>query len=230
MAAQRGHTEVGAVPEGEVIAMALTQAQLAEATGFESGRVSRYWPTIVAALNAEGIGHDNVLIAAAGTLKAELGTYFSPVAEYYPKGVDARTYFEGKYGAGTSVGKRLGNTEPGDGYTFRGRGFIQLTGRSNYTAMANRIGVDVLNYPDRALEAYPAARIFAAYFKDRGVAAAANAGDWRKVRLLVNGGYNGWDAFIGVVNRLGGAVTESPGTSLGLVLALVAGAFLLKLR
>lgn len=212
--------------------MALTESQLVTATGFAGGRISRFWPTIAAALAAEGIAQDPVLIGAAGTLRAELGPNFSPVAERYEG--DPRVYFEAKYGAHTSVGKRLGNTQPGDGYTYRGRGFIQLTGRANYTAMSKRLGLDLVNDPDQALAAYPAARIFAAYFKDRGVAAAANRGDWREVRRLVNGGYNGWDTFINVVTKLGGAVggaiTEAPGSSLGIVALLAAAAFLFRLR
>lgn len=202
----------------------LSESAIAAATGFDGGRVSRYWPTIVAALNAEGIGQDNVLIAAAGTLKAELGPYFSPVSERYNG--DAYTYFESKYGASTAVGKRLGNTQPGDGSKYRGRGFIQLTGRANYTAMGKRLGLDLVNDPEMALSAYPAARIFAAYFKDRGVADAANRQDWREVRRLVNGGYNGYDAFINVVSKLGGAITGNPGVSLALVMLAVGAAML----
>lgn len=192
-----------------------SQQAVASATNFGTDKVSRYWPVIVAALNAEDVGQEPVLIAAAGTLKAELGSDFRPVSERYNG--DPVQYFESKYGASTSVGKRLGNTQPGDGYKYRGRGFIQLTGRSNYTAYGRRLGIDLASNPDLALDAYQAARIFAAYFKDRGVAAAANRQDWRAVRRLVNGGYNGWDAFINVVNKLASTVagTVKPTTSKG---------------
>jgi len=205
----------------------LSTEQFAAATGYPVERVNRYWPVLVAALNAEGIGQDPVLQAAAATLKAELPT-LAPMSEQYNG--DPYTYFESRYGASTSIGKTLGNTEPGDGALYRGRGFIQLTGRSNYTAMSKRLGVDLVSNPALALDAYQAARIFAAYFKDRGVASAAMAGDWEQVRRRVNGGLNGWDRFSDVLGKLGGAITGSPGTSLGLVLALVVGLLAFKAR
>lgn len=205
----------------------LSTEQVVSATGFPVERVNRYWPVIVAALNAEGIGQDPVLLAAAATLRAELPS-FAPLSERYNG--DPYTYFEQKYGASTSVGKKLGNTEPGDGYNYRGRGFIQLTGRSNYTAMSKRLAVDLVSDPDQALNSYTAARIFAAYFKDRGVADAAMRGDWESVRRRVNGGLNGWDVFSNVVSKLGGAITGNPAVSLGLVLALALGLLLLRTR
>lgn len=174
------------------------------ATGFSPERTNQYWPLIVMALAQEGIADEPVQIAAAATLKAELGPYFAPVSERHPVGTDAKTYFESKYGPQTRVGKRLGNTTPGDGYRFRGRGFIQLTGRSNYDGYGRRLGIPLVSNPDLALDATNAARIFAAYFKDRGVATAAMQGDWRQVRVLVNGGLNGWTPFSDVVGKLGG--------------------------
>lgn len=201
---------------------------IAAAAGLDAVKVSRYWPVIVRALQAEGIDSPNVETAAAATIATETPT-FTPVAER-----GALSYFD-KYEPGTSIGKSLGNTQPGDGYKYRGRGFIQLTGRSNYTAMSKRLGIDLVNNPDLALDAYHAARIFAAYFKDRGVATAANNGDWERVRRLVNGGLNGWDRFIGVVNGIAASAATAitpineKGETNPLFLALLAGGLLLLL-
>ena len=209
--------------------MALTDADIKSAGGFSSTGMGKYWPVIVAALRAEGIAQDPVLAAAAATLKAEVGSSLAPVAEGVPSGANPYDYFEGVYGVGTSIGSKLGNTLAGDGYKYRGRGFIQLTGKSNYATFGKRINQNLLANPDLALNPTIAAQVLAAYFKDRGVAAAANRGDWQAVRRYVNGGYNGWDTFIAVINKLPNLIAGSPGMSVG-VLALVLGAayFFLK--
>jgi len=183
---------------------------IAGAVDSSPATVSRYWPTILAALRAEGIDSEASQIAAAATLRAEVGTNFAPVTERSPAGVNAATYFENKYGANTRVGKVLGNLLPGDGYLYRGRGFIQLTGRDNYRHYGDRIGVDLLTNPDAATNTYNAARVFAAYFKDRGIGVAADNGDWPNVRRLVNGGLNGWTEFKTVVDRLIPNVSVTP--------------------
>ena len=63
------------------------------------------------------------------------------VREYAPKGVDARAYFNKKYGKERKVGRKLGNTNPDDGYKFRGGGILQITGRGNYTKIAKEMGL-----------------------------------------------------------------------------------------
>jgi predicted chitinase len=63
--------------------------------------------------------------------------------------------------------KDLGNTEAGDGYKFRGRGFIQLTGRDNYNRYGNRIGVDLIANPDLANDPEVAIKLAAEYFADK---------------------------------------------------------------
>lgn len=62
-----------------------------------------------------------------------------------------RAYFD-KYEPGTRIGKALGNILPGDGYKFRGRGYVQLTGRRNYELAKKKTGFDLVNKPDMALE------------------------------------------------------------------------------
>ena len=67
---------------------------------------------------------------------------------------------------GGSEGKTmLGNTEVGDGYNFRGRGYIQLTGRSNYSAFGKATGLDLTNHPELAAEPSNAERLAVQYWK-----------------------------------------------------------------
>jgi putative chitinase len=89
------------------------------------------------------------------TFKWETGHTFEPVTERGPK-----SYFD-KYDAGTPIGKRLGNTQPGDGFRYRGRGYVQLTGRANYARDGQLLEIDLVNDPDKALDAEVAYQIAA---------------------------------------------------------------------
>ena len=62
----------------------------------------------------------------------------------------AVSYFD-KYNPGTKIGNALGNTQIGDGYRFRGRGFVQLTGRANFRKMGELLKVDMEGNPELAL-------------------------------------------------------------------------------
>lgn len=79
------------------------------------------------------------------TFKWETAHTMKPIDEM---GSDA--YFNKRYGADTRVGKMLGNTLDGDGARFHGRGYVQLTGRRNYTKAGTLTGVDLAAHPDRA--------------------------------------------------------------------------------
>jgi hypothetical protein len=111
-------------------------------------------------MNAIG---DAWLVWGDGNLQREAYTFATPVIETGGKmqpiyELGGRSYFD-KYEAGTAIGDRLGNTERGDGYLFRGRGLAQITGRRNYRFVGEQIGVDLLADPDKALEPVLAARI-----------------------------------------------------------------------
>ena len=85
----------------------------------------------------------------------------------------------------------LGNTQPGDGKRFKGRGYVQLTGRWNYGHYGKMIGVDLVNNPELAADPDVAAKIAIAYWKDRVDRKAARNGDVLTVTKNINGGTNG---------------------------------------
>lgn len=85
----------------------------------------------------------------------------------------------------------LGNVKPGDGARYHGRGVFQLTGRANYRRYGGLIGIDLEAYPERAMEPETSLRVALAYWRERGIDAAADADDVAKVTKLVNGGQNG---------------------------------------
>jgi putative chitinase len=87
--------------------------------------------------------------------------------------------------------KDLGNTQKGDGVRFKGRGLIQITGRSNYASMGKALGQNFLKEPELAAEFPWAALTAAQYWKDRKLNRYADIDDIRGVTRVINGGYNG---------------------------------------
>lgn len=87
----------------------------------------------------------------------------------------------------------LGNTHPGDGPLFRGRGLIQVTGRANYGACGIALGLDLLAHPEMLEQAGPAARSAGWFWQHKSLSGVADAGKFGTLCKLVNGGYNGLD-------------------------------------
>ena len=87
--------------------------------------------------------------------------------------------------------KNLGNTEEGDGFKFRGRGYIQITGRANYKKFGDMIGVDLISNPDRALEPEIANKIALAFWNTNVKGKVKDFTDTKKVTKIINGGYHG---------------------------------------
>ncbi|WP_460952585.1 glycoside hydrolase family 19 protein [Pseudomonas marginalis] len=87
----------------------------------------------------------------------------------------------------------LGNTVKGDGSRYRGRGLIQITGRANYTACGEALGLDLINHPE-FLELPQHAAMSAAWFwSTRGLNALADHGVFVKITRRINGGLTGQD-------------------------------------
>ncbi|MGH9685299.1 MAG: glycoside hydrolase family 19 protein [Candidatus Acidiferrales bacterium] len=179
----------------------MTAAEIAQSLGIYGAieNVLANWPIVEAALESDEILDEATAIAAIATIVTETGN-FSPVKErggpqYLTKLYENR--------------KDLGNTEPGDGAKFRGRGFIQITGRWDYDHFGKEIGQDLVANPDLALAPATAAAIFAAFFRDRGIPAMARLGEWEMVRRRVDGGMNGWPRFSTAVAALRAALLAS---------------------
>ncbi|MQY24306.1 glycoside hydrolase family 19 protein [Nocardia macrotermitis] len=87
-----------------------------------------------------------------------------------------------------------GNTQPGDGPRYHGRGPIQLTGRANYRAAGQALGLDLEGNPALAAQPDVGFRIAQWYWTSRDINALADASDFAAVTRAVNGGYNGLQA------------------------------------
>jgi putative chitinase len=97
---------------------------------------------------------------------------------------------------------KLGNRDEasGDGWLYRGSGYIQLTGRSNFRAIGAAIGVDLEGDPDAARAPATAAKVAFAFWDTRGCSSAADDGDVEAVTRLVNG-----PALLGLAERIDAA-------------------------
>lgn len=126
------------------------------------------------------------------TIQFETAQTFKPMTEY-----GSETSLEERYGG--TRGLRYGNTQPGDGARYRGRGYVQLLGRANYAKLNVKLGLkgtpdDLIVHPERALEPSIAYRIQASMMRE-GLATGlklddyihGDKADYVNARKIVNG-------------------------------------------
>lgn len=156
--------------------------------------LERYLPLIRRALAERGLVDKMMVVMALATIRVETAR-FDPVSEApsalntQPPGPPFNKY---------DWRQDLGNQGPPDGAMFKGRGFIQLTGRKNYTYYGALLGHNLISNPDLANSPQPAAQILAAYLKENEspIRSALAMGDLGAARRVVNGGSNGLDRFM----------------------------------
>ncbi len=85
----------------------------------------------------------------------------------------------------------LGNTEPGDGSKYRGRGLIQITGRANYKACGDALGLDLINQPELLEKPQHACMSAAWFWATKGLSTLADEGKFETITRRINGGLNG---------------------------------------
>lgn len=146
---------------------------------------------IINALEEQGILNYYTLVAALATAGVE--SHFACVEEaWYLSERKRNAYFDKS---------KYGKVDPYTQKRYFGRGIIQLTWKAHYKSYGDALGLDLVNKPELALQPKVAARILALYFKWAKIDKAAKEQDWKKVRKLVNGGYNGIDVFMTYVNN-----------------------------
>ena len=85
----------------------------------------------------------------------------------------------------------LGNTQPGDGPRYKGRGLIQITGRANYITCGEALALDLVNHPELLEKPQHACMSAAWFWASRGLNTLADEGQFDKITQRINGGQNG---------------------------------------
>jgi peptidoglycan L-alanyl-D-glutamate endopeptidase CwlK len=163
------------------------------------GNIKANLPPVLDALISAKLPDRAMVLMALATIRAETES-FLPISEGQsrfntsPSGHSFDLY---------DNRQDLGNTGAPDGSSFRGRGFVQLTGRANYTRYGGEIGVDLVANPELANDPQVAANLLARFLGDREdrIREAIAANDLATARRLVNGGSNGLDRFSDAFNK-----------------------------
>ena len=93
--------------------------------------------------------------------------------------------------ANIAYGNRMGNTEQGDGWKYRGRGLIQITGKNNYRACGEALGLDLIAQPELLEKPQHACMSAAWFWATNGLNTLADAGKFDAITQRINGGQNG---------------------------------------
>lgn len=139
------------------------------------------------------IVRESLNYTTAARIKAVWPSRFASIAAALPFVRNERKLANKVYG------DRLGNRDPGDGYKFRGRGFLQLTGRTNYEAMEDSLDLPFVDEPDLASEPNEALLIACEVWNDkqlkgeRGMNALAEDDKIEAITYRINGGYTNLD-------------------------------------
>lgn len=100
----------------------------------------------------------------------------------------------------------LGNGKPGDGFRYRGRGLIQITGRANYRECGKWLGIPLEDSPDLLERANYAALSAAWFWVTRRCNSFADSGDFAGLTRRINGGLNGWNDRVALRERAVGVL------------------------
>jgi hypothetical protein len=166
-------------------------------------------PFVLKALLDQALADKSMVLMALGTIRAETGR-FQPIDEGIsefnttPAGPHLFDKYDNRHD--------LGNQGPPDGALFKGRGFVQLTGRANYTRYSAMLGLgnQLVQDPDLAGDPIVAGRLLAAFLKDHEgpIRRALQTSDLAAARKLVNGGSHGLADFSDAFERGQGLIPD----------------------
>lgn len=164
---------------------ALTTSIVAVGTGAPVSRATKWLSAITNACTEFDI---NTPLRAAAFL-AQIGCESEHLE--YVKEIWGPTPAQLRYEPPSTEARELGNTEPGDGKKFCGRGLIELTGRANYLRVGTALKLDLINHPELLELPVNAARSAGLFWQEKNLNIMADAGEITLISRRVNGGSNG---------------------------------------
>jgi len=159
----------------------MTPQELAQATGARIDRAQTFQPIIDLAAPDFEINTPDRMAAFLAQVGHESGGLHWLTEIWGP--TDAQLRYEGR--------ADLGNTEPGDGSRFKGRGLIQITGRANYQNASDALATDFIGSPELLAEPDYAVRSAMWFWQAHGLNELADAGQFDRITRIINGGQNG---------------------------------------
>jgi putative chitinase len=156
--------------------------------------IKAHLPNVLQSLVDNQLTQRTMVLVAISTIRAE-SSGFAPINEFVSR---FNTSPGGRQFDLYDNMKSLGNQGPPDGERFRGRGFVQLTGRFNYKKFGDELGVPLVDNPELANDSKVASRILSRFMKSKEVRIkeALRDQDLKTVRRMINGGSHGLDAFV----------------------------------
>jgi predicted chitinase len=150
-----------------------------------AAKLQLYLPHLNRAMQAYGVDTKQRTAALIAQLAHESGEF------RWMEEIWGPTDPQRRYEPPGTLAARLGNTQPGDGKRFKGRGPIQITGRFNYMKYGALLGIDLVAKPELAATPEVAFATAGLYWKSNGLNELADANDFLKITRRINGGTNG---------------------------------------
>jgi predicted chitinase/peptidoglycan hydrolase-like protein with peptidoglycan-binding domain len=168
---------------------AAATARGTQASGVSADQLRAIMPTLSQSKADAYLPHLNNAMSEAGINTPERQSAF--LAQLGHESGDLRYMEEIASGRKYEGRKDLGNVNAGDGMRYKGRGPIQLTGRANYRAAGEALGLDLENNPQRAADPDVGFRTAAWFWNSRKLNSFADSGDFDAITKRINGGFNG---------------------------------------
>lgn len=223
------------------------QLGLALPTARASGRLRQWYPALVAAMEGHGISTPNRFTYFLANVAEETGqlqakeenlnysadrliavfpSMFSAnpqaaheLARLGPEAIGNYIYAD----AHRPPAYRMGNIHPGDGWKYRGRGPMQITGRNNYRRFFRAVGLPEDSDPDVLLQPSYGAKSAAEYWFRKGCNELADAGEFTKCVIRINGGTIGLASRCAYLKRLQDVLTYPEPVKVGQRPAMIVG-------